>query len=62
MREAGAIPSRALLVAIGINWEGRRNVLAVELANRESHSSWRRGELNFWKPLIKRNFLILQFC
>jgi putative transposase len=28
-------------VAIGINWEGRRNVLAVELAHRESTSSWR---------------------
>jgi len=28
-------------VAIGINWEGRREVLGVELANRESRSSWR---------------------
>ncbi len=33
--------SQAVLVAIGINWEGRRNVLAVELAERESASSWR---------------------
>jgi putative transposase len=41
VREDGAIRSRAVLVAIGINWEGRRSVLAVDLANRESHSSWR---------------------
>lgn len=41
VREDGAIRSRAVLVAIGINWEGRRCVLAVDLANRESQSSWR---------------------
>ncbi len=33
--------SQAVLVAIGIDWEGRRQVLAVDLANRESRSSWR---------------------
>ena len=41
MREKGVIRSRAVLVAIGINWEGRRCVLGVEVANRESQSSWR---------------------
>jgi transposase-like protein len=41
VREAGVIQSQAVLIAIGINWEGRRQVLAVELANRESRSSWR---------------------
>ena len=41
VREAGVIASQAVLVAIGIDWEGRRQVLAVELANRESRSSWR---------------------
>lgn len=41
VREAGVIRSRAVLIAIGINWDGRREVLAVELANRESASSWR---------------------
>ena len=40
-REAGVIRSRAVLVALGIDWEGRRQVLAVELANRESTTSWR---------------------
>jgi putative transposase len=41
VREAGVIASQAVLVAIGVDWEGRRQVLGVELANRESHSSWR---------------------
>ncbi len=41
VREDGVIRSQAVQVAIGINREGRRCVLAVELANRESSSSWR---------------------
>ena len=41
VREGGVIQSQAVLIAIGINWDGRRCVLAVERANRESHSSWR---------------------
>lgn len=41
VREQGVIRSRAVLVAIGINEDGRRCVLAVELANRESESSWK---------------------
>ena len=41
VREAGVIASQAVLVAIGIDWDGRRQVLGVELANRESRSSWR---------------------
>ena len=41
VREDGVIRSRAVLVAIGIDWEGRRQILAVEIANRESATSWR---------------------
>jgi putative transposase len=41
VREDGVISSHAVMIAIGVDWEGRRNVLAVELANRESQSSWR---------------------
>jgi putative transposase len=41
VREAGVIRSQAVMIAIGVDWEGRRNVLAVELANRESQSSWK---------------------
>lgn len=41
VREGGVIASQAVLVAIGIDLEGRRQILGVELANRESRSSWR---------------------
>lgn len=41
VREAGVIAPRAVLVAIGIDWDGRRQVLAVELADRESTTAWR---------------------
>ena len=41
VRQSGTIQPHAVLVALGINTEGRRCVLAVELANRESKSSWR---------------------
>jgi len=41
VRLEGVIRSQAVLIAIGISWEGRREVLAVELANRESGSSWK---------------------
>src|ERR1700693_3484949 len=41
VREAGVIASQAVLIAIGIDWDGRRQVLAVALAHRESRSSWR---------------------
>jgi putative transposase len=41
VREGGTIESRAIQIALGIDWEGRRQVLAVEYANRESQGSWR---------------------
>jgi putative transposase len=41
VREEGVIRSQAVMVAIGIDWEGRRCILAVELANRESATSWK---------------------
>jgi len=41
VREQSVIQTRAVLIAIGINWEGQRQVLAVELANRESQTSWK---------------------
>jgi putative transposase len=41
VRLEGIIQSQAVLVGIGITWEGRREILAVELANRESRTSWR---------------------
>jgi len=41
VREGGVIASQAVLLAVAVDGEGRRQVLAVELANRESRSSWR---------------------
>lgn len=41
VREEGVVRRRAVLVAIGINEDGRRCILGVELANRESVTSWR---------------------
>lgn len=41
VREDGVVQSQAVLIAIGINGEGKRQILAVELANRESRNSWK---------------------
>jgi putative transposase len=41
VREGGVIASQAVLIAVAVDREGRRQILAVELANRESRSSWR---------------------
>ena len=40
VRLDGVIQSQAVFVAIGINTDGRRQILGVELSNRESCSSW----------------------
>lgn len=57
VREDGAVRSQAVLIAIGINWEGRRCILGVELANRESASSWR----DFLSNLRKRSLHGVEF-
>jgi putative transposase len=41
VHESGVVRFRAILVAIGVDWEARRQVLAVQLANHESASAWR---------------------
>src|ERR1700691_1088442 len=41
VRDGGVVMSQAVLIAIGIDWDGRRQILAVEMANRESRSSWK---------------------
>ena len=41
VREGGVIRSQAVLIAVGINWDGRRQILGVDLANRESRSTWK---------------------
>lgn len=50
IREDGVVKRRAVLVAIGVGWDGRRHILGVELANRESRSSWRE----FLSDLVQR--------
>jgi putative transposase len=39
VREGGVVANQAVLIAVGIDWDGRRQILAVEMANRESGSS-----------------------
>ncbi len=57
VRENGVIRSQAVLVAIGVNWDGRRQVLAVEAANRESKTSWS----NFLSALKERGLNGVRF-
>src|SRR5690242_6690043 len=45
VREAGVVASQAVLIAVGIDWDGRRQILAVEMANRESLLSLSKGRL-----------------
>ncbi len=65
VRQDGVIRSQAVQIAIGINDEGRRQMLAVELANRESQTSWKRRLLdlksrglrgwNLWSRMTTRD-------
>jgi putative transposase len=41
VREAGVISSQAVLIAVAVDGEGRRQILGVDLANRESRTRWR---------------------
>ena len=41
VREGGVVVPQAVMIAVGIDWDGRRQILGVELANRESRSSWK---------------------
>lgn len=41
VREGGVVMAQAVLVAVGIDWDGRRQILGVEMANRESRSAWK---------------------
>lgn len=58
VREEGVIQSQAVLIAIGINWEGKREVLGVELANRESLTTWR----DFLMSLKQRGLSGVEFA
>ena len=57
VREDGVIRRRAVLVAVAVDEDGRRQILAVELANRESRSSWR----DFLSGLKTRELACVEF-
>jgi transposase-like protein len=57
VREDGVIASQAVLIAVAVDGDGRRQVLAVELANRASHSSWR----DFLSDLKQRGLRGVEF-
>jgi len=57
VREDGVIRSRAVLIAVAVDGEGRRQVLGVDLANRESRTSWR----DFLLALKERGLLGVEF-
>lgn len=57
VREAGVVRSAAVLIAIGVDWDGRRQMLAVELANRESRSAWK----DFLLVLKKRGLFGVEY-
>ena len=57
VREAGIIVSRAVLIAVAVDGEGQRQVIGVDLANRESRSSWR----DFMLGLKERGLFGVEF-
>jgi len=57
VREGGVIRAQAVLIAIGIHQGGRREVLATELAPRESQTSWR----DFLRKLKERGLHGVEF-
>jgi putative transposase len=57
VREAGIILSQAVLVAVAVDGEGRRQIIGVDLANRESRTSWR----DFLRALKERGLFGVEF-
>ena len=57
VREARVIVSQAVLIAVAVDGEGRRQVLGVDLANRESRTSWR----DFLRGLKERGLFGVEF-
>jgi len=57
VRIDGVIRSQAVMIAIGVDWDGRRAVLGVELANRESLTAWK----DFISSLLMRGLSGVEF-
>ena len=52
------IISQAVLIAVAVDGEGRRQILGVDLANRESRTSWR----DFLLALKERGLFGVEFA
>ena len=57
VREAGIILSQAVLVAVAVDGEGQRQIIGVDLANRESRTSGR----DFLRGLKERGLFGVEF-
>jgi putative transposase len=57
VRVNGVIVTQAVLIALGINWDGRKEILSVELATRESENSWKQ----FLERLVDRGLHGVEF-
>ena len=57
VRDAGIILSQAVLVAVAVDGQGQRQIIGVDLANRESRSSWR----DFLSALEERGLFGVEF-
>jgi transposase-like protein len=64
VREGGIVASQAVLIAVGIDWDGRRQILGVEMAHREASPRGARfcsacgsagsQAWSWWWPMIMR--------
>ena len=59
VRDGGAIRSKAVLIAIGIDWDGRRQILGVDLASRETATSWKSFLLSLRERGLKGVELVI---
>ncbi len=50
VREGGRVVNVALLHAVGVNGDGHREILGVELSTAEDGAGW----LSFWRSLVAR--------
>lgn len=56
VREGGRVVNVALLLAVGVNGDGHREILGLELSTAEDGAGW----LSFWRSLIARGLAGVQ--
>ena len=57
-REGGRVVNVALLLAVGVNNEGHREILGLDIATGEDGAAW----LGFWRSLVARGLSGVQQC